>query len=165
MEERLPGGRAASMRVTVTLMVDPRQAEALQLAAENGSISLAMRNPLDRLPVDIDATVLSQGRLARLGSTLTPSVLAAQTKTTVSAEQSTGSYVSLSPGQRANPRPMPRRVSTERRKFYERRITNSEDSIESSGYWEVTVIRGREVTLEQLAVEEDEVTSEEGAEE
>jgi hypothetical protein len=35
---------------------------------------------------------------------------------------------------------------------------------ESSGYWEVTVIRGHEVKLEQLAVEEDEITSEEGAE-
>ena len=35
-------------RLLVTLMVDARQAEALQLAATYGSISLAMRNPLDR---------------------------------------------------------------------------------------------------------------------
>jgi pilus assembly protein CpaB len=31
----------------ITLLVDPRQAEILQLAVQNGSVSLAMRNPLD----------------------------------------------------------------------------------------------------------------------
>ncbi len=31
----------------VTLLVDPKQAEILQLAAQSGTISLAMRNPLD----------------------------------------------------------------------------------------------------------------------
>jgi pilus assembly protein CpaB len=31
----------------VTLLVDPKQAEILQLAMQNGSISLSMRNPLD----------------------------------------------------------------------------------------------------------------------
>jgi Flp pilus assembly protein CpaB len=31
----------------VTVLVDPKQAEILQLAMQNGSISLAMRNPLD----------------------------------------------------------------------------------------------------------------------
>jgi pilus assembly protein CpaB len=165
VEERLPGGRAANMRVTVTLMVDPRQAEALQLAAENGSISLAMRNPLDKIPVDVDAMVLSQGRLARLGSTLTPAVLAAQTKTTVLAEPAIGNQDSLNPNQKVNPAPLPRQISIERRRFFERPSAGGADLTESSPHWEVTVIRGREVKLEKLAVEEDEDSSDKGAEE
>lgn len=64
-------------RVTVTLMVDPRQAEALQLATEHGSISVAIRNPLDKGAVDTDVTVLSQGRLAMAGAALDPTVFAA----------------------------------------------------------------------------------------
>jgi len=61
-------------QVTVTLMVDSKQAEALQLAIDNGNISLAIRNPLDKKMVDAEATVLSQGRLASLASVLTPAV-------------------------------------------------------------------------------------------
>jgi pilus assembly protein CpaB len=67
-------------RLTVTLMVEPRQAEALQLAINNGKIFLAMRNPLDKELVDVDATVLSQGRLAKLGSLLAPVVLTNEQK-------------------------------------------------------------------------------------
>jgi len=63
-------------RVMVTLMVDPRQAEALQLAAEHGKVSLAIRNPLDKSRIDTDATVLSQGKLAKLGELLDPTVFA-----------------------------------------------------------------------------------------
>jgi len=70
--------RTATGHQTVTLMVDSKQAEALQLAVAYGKISLAMRNPLDKSPVDTEATVLSQGRLAKLGSALNPSDLAAQ---------------------------------------------------------------------------------------
>jgi len=78
--EEGPLGRSHSTsgRITVTLMVNPKQAEALQLAMVYGGIALTMRNPLDKSPVDLDATVLSQGRLARLGSALSPAVLAAE---------------------------------------------------------------------------------------
>jgi pilus assembly protein CpaB len=64
-------GRSASRSATVTLLVNPKQAEALQLAAENGSVSLTIRNPLDMELVHIEGTVLSQGKLANLGSVLT----------------------------------------------------------------------------------------------
>jgi len=40
--------RSTNRGTLVTLMVDPKQAEALQLAMENGNISLSLRNPLDR---------------------------------------------------------------------------------------------------------------------
>ena len=66
--------RSSSRGSLVTLMVDPKQAEALQLAIENGSISLSLRNPLDRKLFELEGTVLSQGRLAHLGSMLTPTV-------------------------------------------------------------------------------------------
>jgi pilus assembly protein CpaB len=57
----------SAQSLTVTLQLDQGQSEALQLAVEHGSIALAMRNPLDKYPADMDGTVLSGGRLARLG--------------------------------------------------------------------------------------------------
>jgi pilus assembly protein CpaB len=47
----------------VTLMVDTAQAEALQLAASHGTVSLALRNPMDESPV-----TSSQRRLSELAS-------------------------------------------------------------------------------------------------
>jgi len=82
-EKKTPLGPTASRSsgsVTVTLMVDSKQAEALQLAVDYGKITLIMRNPLDKRAVDIDATVLSQGQLARLGTALEPQVAAAMTQ-------------------------------------------------------------------------------------
>jgi Flp pilus assembly protein CpaB len=66
--------KRSSGQVTVTLMVDTKQAEALQLAINDGSRLLTVRNPLDKKMVDTEATVLSQGRLAGLASVLTPAV-------------------------------------------------------------------------------------------
>ncbi len=54
----------------VTLLVDSRQAEALQLASVHGTVSLAMRNPLDTTESDRDATLLSGGKLASLAEYL-----------------------------------------------------------------------------------------------
>ncbi|MHC4552380.1 MAG: Flp pilus assembly protein CpaB [Planctomycetota bacterium] len=69
-EEVKEKSRSSMRNLTVTLRVDPRQAEALQLAALNGTISLALRNPLDEEPVDYDATVLNRGKLTKLGALL-----------------------------------------------------------------------------------------------
>jgi pilus assembly protein CpaB len=65
--ETAPRVQTRSRDVTVTLMLDTKQAEALQLAAMNGSISVTLRNPLDVQPLDPDATVLNRGKLSRLG--------------------------------------------------------------------------------------------------
>jgi pilus assembly protein CpaB len=62
--------------ILVTLKVNSRQAEALQLASEYGSLSLAMRNPVDKSPIDKDATMLSEGRLAEMAAMLQASVSA-----------------------------------------------------------------------------------------
>lgn len=61
-----------SQRRKVTVMVDSRQAKALQLAMEHGKVSLALRNPFDMDPVEVDATLLNEGRLARLAEFLKP---------------------------------------------------------------------------------------------
>lgn len=71
---------ASSSGLQVTLLVDSKQAEALQLAVDNGNISLAVRNPLDKSLGEMEATVLNQGQLANLGSALTPEILAATQK-------------------------------------------------------------------------------------
>ena len=66
------GGGALSQRKTrrVTLLVDSRQAEALQLASAQGTVSLAMRNPQDTTEADRDGTLLSGGQLASLAEYL-----------------------------------------------------------------------------------------------
>lgn len=61
-----------SGKLLVTLMVDAKEAEALQLASEHGTVSLAMRNPNDKTPGGTDATVLSGGKLAQLAEMLAP---------------------------------------------------------------------------------------------
>lgn len=68
---RTSSGRRGLM---VTLLVDSKQAEALQLAMEHGTITLAMRNPGDTAEVNTDATLLNSGQLARLGEMLGTSV-------------------------------------------------------------------------------------------
>ena len=60
--------------VTVTLLLDTKQAEALQLAAANGKISVTMRSPLDEVPVDPNPTVLNRGKLTRRGMLIDPIV-------------------------------------------------------------------------------------------
>ena len=72
--------RPASSGLQVTLLVDQKQAEALQVLADNGNISLTIRNPLDKSVGDMQATLLSQGQLARLSSLLTAEGVAAPQK-------------------------------------------------------------------------------------
>jgi len=73
-QNSLRSSQQANRKLLVTLMVDSRQAEALQLAMEHGAISLAMRNPKDTDFADRDATLLSEGRLAQLAEILAPTV-------------------------------------------------------------------------------------------
>jgi hypothetical protein len=118
-------------------MVDSKQAEALQLAADNGSIALAIRNPLDKNKVDMEATILSQGRLANSGSALTSAVLATvQVEQDESAEQAQGDS------------PFDMNVPVQKPK------SNEEYEIRQSPRWGITVIRGRETKLEELAIPE-----------
>jgi Flp pilus assembly protein CpaB len=58
----------------VNLLVEPRQAEALQLAVKNGSISLSLRNPLDIERNPLDDYMKSRDRIIHSGSKLEPTV-------------------------------------------------------------------------------------------
>jgi len=113
--------------LTVTLMVNPKQAEALQLAIGSGHIMLAMRNPSDKQTMDIAATVLSEGQLAKFGSNLTTTVLSGKNGDNVLQ----GSDSNL--------------ITTEKPTDFEK-IT----SARVSPQWEVTVIRGAKVSKELI---------------
>ena len=67
--------RGTRRNLLITLMVDSRQAEALQLAMEHGTIALAMRNPGDLALFESDATLLDDGLLAHLAEMLGPQVM------------------------------------------------------------------------------------------
>ncbi len=67
--------RGSRRNLLITLMVDSRQAEALQLAMEHGTIALAMRNPGDLEFFESDATLLDDGLLAHLAQMLGPQVV------------------------------------------------------------------------------------------
>jgi pilus assembly protein CpaB len=76
-EQARPNRRPSSSgTVSVTLKVTSKQAAALQLALQHGSIAVALRNPLDEQPVPTEGVILSRGRLA--GEALDPAALAAQ---------------------------------------------------------------------------------------
>lgn len=144
--------------VTVTLMVDPKQAEALQLAAENGTISLAIRNPLDETQADIEGTVLSQGRLANLGSILTSAVFpTGQKDQDSSAEQPLTTEISTQTKQAHGGTPFETDVTMQEPEQEEKY------QMPASPHWDVTVIRGRETKLKELAVQESEATDEAGS--
>lgn len=52
-----PSGRRSRM---ITLMVNTAQAEALQLAATHGEVSVSLRNPLDTQTIEVDGTRISE---------------------------------------------------------------------------------------------------------
>lgn len=71
-EEEGGAKKRTSSGTRVTLLVTPQQAQALQLAADNGSLSMSLRNPLDKVPVNEEASVLNRDSLRRNGDTLPP---------------------------------------------------------------------------------------------
>ncbi len=62
--------------VTVALEVTARQAAALQLVQERGTLGLAMRNPLDRNLNPTDPMVVKEGQLAASSEAMDPQTLA-----------------------------------------------------------------------------------------
>ncbi|MHC4638241.1 MAG: Flp pilus assembly protein CpaB [Planctomycetota bacterium] len=127
------GANNAAKKLTVTLMVNPRQAEALQLAREYGKLSVVMRNPLDRKTTDSDATILSEGQLAKFGDLLNPESLTEPEKDNLldeidnsMAEEDTG--------------PVFMGVSKRKREA------------KKAPRWGVTVIRGSDVQLQELDI-------------
>jgi len=59
----------------VSLLVEPKQVEALQLAAENGSITMSLRNPLDKTHFALEGSVLNRDNLIESGDTISSPIL------------------------------------------------------------------------------------------
>ena len=128
---------SGSKKVMVTLMVNSKQAEALQLAREYGSVSVAMRNPLDKRPVNNNATVLSEGQLAKSGSLMTPAVLSSEER------------LALLKG-------VSKSTKNSTLENYDPLADLDEQSESSSNGWNVTVIRGNDVQVQVLGNSETE---------
>ncbi|MHC4124156.1 MAG: Flp pilus assembly protein CpaB [Planctomycetota bacterium] len=147
-------GRNSSSMQNVTLMVDTKQTEALQLAMQYGNITLAMRNPLDHRPVDVEATVLSEGRLAKLGELLGTSVFAAQEEPGYLDSDDFGAVglaaLIADPNRPAKSAAATRSKSADRLK----QLLGQESGSRSRPQWEITVIRGNKVTEEVLEMGE-----------
>jgi Flp pilus assembly protein CpaB len=88
----------SSGNLQVTFMVDPNQAQALQLISSNGDITLVVRNPLDKSVRKIPATVYNQGRLANFGKTLRPEDVLAAAQKAEQKQQGADSMASQLPG-------------------------------------------------------------------
>jgi pilus assembly protein CpaB len=129
-------GRGSESMLTVTLMVDNRQAEALQLAMNQGKIALAMRNPLDQKSTDSEPMVLSEGKMARLGQLLAPSVFAATPDS---------NNISQDPNRVFDPS----RIEAQNEEQLRRLLG---DAGGRRSQWEITVIRGRDVKEEAVAI-------------
>ncbi len=71
-----PKKKSAQGNVTVTLEVTARQAAALQLAMEQGSLGLPMRNPLDKKLNPMDPMVVKEGQLTAASESMDPQTLA-----------------------------------------------------------------------------------------
>lgn len=147
-EESKTRSRNTSRGALVTLLVDTKQAEALQLAIENGNISLSIRNPLDKEIFETEGTVLVQDRLFDLGSALTPTVspsvqrelhLQEEQATTDKPQDQAQSEVIFDPNI-----PVQQPKSVEKYK------------VRQSSRWGVTVIRGRETKVEEFEASENE---------
>lgn len=124
----------SNKKLVVTLMVNSRQAEALQLAREYGTISIVMRNPLDTAPVNSDSTVLNEGQLAKFGSTLTPTNLTDEQKTALLKKISS----------------QPQKLRTADNEFTD--FNDQSDQIDR--HWNVTVIRGQDVEIQKVETTE-----------
>lgn len=134
----------SSSGLKVTVLVDSKQAEALQLMSTYGKISLAMRNPLDKMAVDTEATVLSQGRLAQLGSILGPADVA----TSKVAEDSLSRAMELAKQAQTG-------SDLDPNAFMQLPMPGGNYENRPPERWDITVIRGKETKHQALDIEED----------
>jgi len=153
-EEKGTSRRNSGRGALVTLLVDTKQAEALQLAIENGNITLSIRNPLDKVEFDEDPSILNRSKLTPRGADLPPAVLpSVDRELNLSTEgegpgqgagsnnsQQTGSGSSVDGTIMPAPRPKSRN-----------KYDNSRNPLR-----EITVIRGREKQVEEISASEGE---------
>jgi pilus assembly protein CpaB len=146
------GGKKGSSRrgsLVVSLLVEPKQAEALQLAVENGSITMSLRNPLDKQQFVLEGSVLNRSTLLRSGATIPPTLLP-----TTPDEQE------LPAGQWLDPNGPPERITSdnESEKGSQNSVFGTEMSVPQpqprytrpSSRWPVEIIRGPKKEVEEF---------------
>ena len=142
-------GKKSSMNRTkkllVTLMVDLEQANALQLATQYGTVSLALRNPMDEDPVR-----RNQALLSKLASGQTPAWLKKIVGSGTAEAQTSG--MPGTPGTPGTPGAGGVGSSGED-------MTGQPAPSASTGsdenLWKMTVIRGGVITTQTLSLEEE----------
>jgi pilus assembly protein CpaB len=144
------GGRAK--KLLVTLMVDLEQASALQLALQYGTVSLALRNPLDVEKVKKNQSYLSKlsagqtGFLKKLASQTTPrSQTPGQTSTGQPASGGTGAGASGSvPAFTGTPVVDPETGNLV--------LPPGGFGDQDPELWNVTILRGNVITTQSLSI-------------
>ncbi len=151
--DRTRATRAALKPLLVTVMVDSRQAEALQLAMEHGTVSLALRNPGDEAISDSEATLLAEGKLAQLAELLAPKVSGGERNGQTSSEyEFLGSEIRLAATPESGSsalQPLPGTTPAPTAAT----PGAPADAAHSQRYWEVEVIRGLNSTPKQFPVQ------------
>jgi Flp pilus assembly protein CpaB len=133
--------------VTVALEVTSRQAAALQLAMERGTLGLAMRNPLDKNLNPTDPMVVKEGQLTASSEAMDPQTLALVNqlqqmlgnRPTIDANSPPAPPVAAEPASGSGPSVPP----------YFGRITQKQST------WPMTIIRGQKVEEAEIKLKDD----------
>jgi pilus assembly protein CpaB len=141
------GGKKSRSRRSgyiVTLLVEPKQAEALQLAAENGSLTMSLRNPNDKRAFALDGSVLNRGSFVKSGS---------RVPSTVESTSSNGDY-EFGQQQWWDPNdPNGERITPDN-PGGERLFQSPAPATPIRGRWEVEGILGRQKKVEEYPIPE-----------
>jgi pilus assembly protein CpaB len=129
----------------VSLLVEPKQAEALQLAVENGTITMSLRNPSDKHEFVEEGSVLNRSTLLRSGATIPPTV-----STTIPEGQDWPAEPEIDTGN-----PQEQRITSDNQTQGD--VFGTKIPVPQFRYptrpksrWPVEVIRGREKKIEEF---------------
>lgn len=150
LAESTKGQNRYNRDLLVTLMVDSKQAKALQLAMEHGKISLAMRNPFDSEDVDKDATLLNDGRLALTADLLKSSNIAGDVDT-----DNEGALQGLMESLGISPSSAPNAAAAFGRTAAAVSSGSTGPAPTETRAWEVAVIRGTSVETQSFLLEDE----------
>ena len=139
-----------SRGVSVTLLVTTKQVEGLQLAVENGIISLSIRNPLDKTEFEVEGTKLDKDRLAELGDVLEPTLPSGNESKLRMEEPNQPGRETTPNNQQQNTGKAP----TDTGEQQQQKKQNGNIKFRKSHRWPVEVLRGREKTVEEFEATE-----------
>ena len=125
----------------VSLLVEPKQAEALQLAVENGCITMSLRNPLDKRSFAMEGSVLNRSTILSSGSTVPSTVLS----TNPNGHEFLDGEQWFDPNEQQNQRITPDNPMQESIFDAKRPV-----SYPTKSRWQVEMILGREKKIEEF---------------